>query len=129
MTARARLCLVEGRITIAIRPSQGQQCVVGRQAATPAGPSVDARCGYSARLLVGELELGELLGEAGVGAAGADLLQRREVGVELLAVAAVEAVAGEPELGGDLVLVEQADVVDRARAAVRRARSRSAGSA
>ena len=45
---------------------------------------------HAARLLLGEgtlfrhLQLGELLDEARVGAAGADLLQRGEVGVELL---------------------------------------------
>ena len=67
--------------------------------------------------LVAELELGELLGEAGVGAAGADLLERGEIGVELLPVAATLKLvaAPEPELGCDLVLVQQADIVDRTR--------------
>ena len=95
----------------------------------PATPALLIPAWLLGELLVGELELSELLGEAGVGAASADLLKRREIGVELLPVAAVEGVAREAELGRDLVLVEQANVVDRARESVRRARSRSAGSA
>ena len=43
--------------------------------------------------LVGNLELGELLDKPGVAAAGADFLERGEVGVELLAIGAVEVVA------------------------------------
>ena len=48
-------------------------------------------------------------------AAGADVLERREVLVERGAEAAQAVAVAEPELGRDLVLVEQADVVDRAR--------------
>ncbi len=43
--------------------------------------------------LLGHLELAEPLDEAGVGAAGADLLKRGEIGVELAAVAAAERLA------------------------------------
>src|SRR5207237_493639 len=67
-------------------------------------------------LVLGDLELGQFLHEPGVGAAGADLLQRGQVGVVLLSVATAEAFAvGQAELRGDLVLVEQPDLVDRAR--------------
>src|SRR4051812_42567527 len=62
-------------------------------------------------VVVRDVELGKLLGEAGVAAAGADLLQRGEVLVEGGAEAAQAVAVAEPELGGDLVLVEQADVV------------------
>ena len=86
------------------------------------GPWDSERSGMPLLVVVRHVQLGELLGEAGVGAAGADLLERREVLVEGRAEAAQAVAVAEPELGGDLVLVEQADVVQR------RAGSGSAGS-
>jgi hypothetical protein len=46
------------------------------------------RCGLLPGGLVRDLEVGELLHEPRIGRAGADLLERGEVGVELLSVAA-----------------------------------------
>src|SRR6476659_8443484 len=65
--------------------------------------------------VLGHVELGELVGEPGVGAAGPDLLERREVLVEGRAEAAEAVAVAEAELGGDLVGVQQADLVHRAR--------------
>src|SRR3954451_23725519 len=60
------------------------------------------------------VELGELVGEAGV-AAGPDVLELGEVLVEPGAEAAEAVPVAETQLGGDLVLGEQADLVHRAR--------------
>src|SRR5258708_38452293 len=66
--------------------------------------------------LLGNLEVAEPLDEARIRAAGADLLERGEIGVELAAVAGAERCAvGQAELGGALLLVEQRNVVDRPR--------------
>src|SRR4051812_32627822 len=90
----------------------------GRRARTPgsATRACAANDGAVCVLAVlGHVEVGELLGEAGVATAAADLLQRGDVLVEGGAEAAQAVAVAEAELGGDLVLVEQADVVDRPR--------------
>src|SRR3954453_24042844 len=83
-----------------------------------AGPRVTSGgCGRALRLalVVRNVELGQLLGEPGVGPAGADLLQRGEVLVEGGAEAAEAVALAQAELRGDLVLVAQAALVLRAR--------------
>jgi hypothetical protein len=65
-------------------PRQGRE--------VPASASLQAESLVLAGLL-GDLELGELLDESRVAVAGADFLQRREVVVELVTVAAAEVLA------------------------------------
>jgi hypothetical protein len=63
------------------------------------------REGLVPRGLDRNLEVGKLLDKARIGTTSADLLQRSEIRVELLPVA-TNAGAGQPQLGGDLVLIE-----------------------
>src|SRR5215216_1105627 len=67
------------------------------------------------RPLLRDVELGELVGEAGVAGSGADLLERGQVLVERGPEAAEAVAVAQAELGGDLVAVEQADLVHCAR--------------
>ena len=60
-----------------------------------------------ARSSIAHVELAQLVGEPGVGAQP-DLLERGEVGLEV-------GEAAHPELAGEIVVAEQAELVDRAR--------------
>jgi len=66
---------------------------------------VVAACG---RHVARQVEVGELLGEPEMGAARADVLEVREVGLEAADEAGQRLAVGEAELGRELVVVEQA---------------------
>src|SRR3954449_2850968 len=65
-------------------------------------------------VVLGDVEVRELLGEARVRASRADVLQGRDVLVERRPEPAQAVAVAEPQLSGDLVLVEQPDLVHRA---------------
>src|SRR6185295_6452586 len=81
---------------------------------SPRGLGPPTPIGCRGLLVLGDVEVRELLREARVRAARADVLEGRDVLVERRPEAAQAVAVAEPELRGDLVLVEQADLVHRA---------------
>ena len=61
-----------------------------------------------------EVEIGELLGEAQRGTAVADVLQVGQIGLDAAGEAREGLAVGQAELGRQVVVIEQADLVDPA---------------
>src|SRR5581483_2661413 len=61
-----------------------------------------------------EIQVGQLLGEPEGGTPTGDVLQVREVGLDAAAEAGQALAVGQPQLGGQVVVIKQADLVDPA---------------
>src|SRR3954454_19468516 len=97
------------------RSARGSETTEGPHRAGPQHVNCQAWLGRGRLVGFRHVELGELVGEPGLAGAGTDLLQRGEILVEGRPEATQAVAIAEPKLGRDLVGVQQADVVHRAR--------------